>query len=145
MVSVKYMQNKMSIGNQNKNKIIKMREHGKSLHQIGRAVGLTGERIRQLERVWGIEARGYRRKTRISRLCSNQKCLKPMSLLPSDKRQNCCKKCYMASFPKKTIAEKRRIWREKHIRYYHNVMKKRKNFKAYVKSCNDKYQKNKKK
>ena len=140
---MKYKKNKIGIGQRNKVRIIEMRKHNKSLHEIGRSVGLTGERVRQLERVWGLPARGMIKVERVNRVCSNPKCLTVMCLKSTDKRQNCCKKCYLAKF-KKTLAQKREIWRRKHYNYYHKVMVKRPDFKAYVKRCNDKYQKNKK-
>jgi hypothetical protein len=136
---------KISIGQLNKNKIIRLGDQGKSLHYIGRAVGLTGERIRQLEKVWGLRARCLFVVARIERRCLNKNCKKIMLVKKSEKRMYCCKKCFLSKFPKKTIAEKRKIWRDKHYAYYHKVMVKRKDFKAYVKRCNDKYQKNKNK
>ena len=129
----------------NKVKIVRLRDQGKSLQHIGRIVGLTGERVRQLERIWGLSARGRTLKKRIERKCLNRKCNKVMNLLERDGRKHCCRKCALARFPKRSVAEQRKIWREKHSRYYHEVMMKRKGFKAYVKRCNDKYQKNKNK
>lgn len=138
------MKNKIPLGQRSKAVILKLRKEGKSLEAIGRVIKLSRERVRQLERVWGLPARQKILKARVDRACANPKCRKIMHLLPTDRRQNCCRACHYDKF-KKTLSERRKIWRERHYRYYHKVMVNRPDFKKYIKSCNDKYQKNKNK
>ena len=126
-----------------KSTIRRMRNSGKTLQRIGDAVGLTRERVRQLEVQMGFPKRPLQRATRIQKPCKNPNCKNVMVLLISgSKRKFCSRECQRGSTVKKTIEEKRAIWNKRTKDYYHNVLKKRPDFKDLVKARNDKYYKN---
>lgn len=124
--------------------IEKLRNKGKTLEEIGTVLGITRERVRQIEAEMGMPKRGHKKVERIEKCCGNPKCGKMMLLLPSSPKRYCSKKCRKDCRLRKTIAEKRAWWNMRTKKYYHTVLKLKPNFKEIVRERNLKYYKNKK-
>ena len=118
-----------------------MKEAGHTLESIGNKIGLTRERVRQIEMEMGFPKRQGRRAPRIEKQCKNPNCDKKITLLVSAQfsKMFCSKKCKHACRLRKTIAEKRAYWNLRTKTYYHNVLKKRPDFKERVRERNMKY------
>jgi glutaredoxin len=121
-------------------KIKRMRAIGYSLYKIGSKIGLTGERVRQLEAKMGLPPRGKKVTVLVDRKCAH--CKKIMKVKSYLTKKFCSKECLKASRPPGRTPEMVKDYRRlKSIRYYYNVIKKRPDFHEYVKRNNDKAQK----
>lgn len=126
-----------------KKKVIieKMRNKGSTLEEIGEKLGVTRERVRQIEMEMGFPKRGHPKMERLSIPCSNPACKEILHVLPTTPKKYCSKKCRRACRVRKTIAEKRAYWNMRTKNYYHTVLKLKPNFKELVRERNLKYYK----
>lgn len=127
--------------------IERLRNEGKTLEQIGAIIGVSRERIRQIEGTrLNLIPRSQIKKPVFTRDCKNPKCTNQVTYQPSNRNPlYCSRECRFSMFPKKTIEEKRAMWNMRTKRYYHNVFKKRPDFSKIVSRNNHKYWNKKKK
>ncbi len=126
----------------NRTIIMSYRKEGKTLQAIADKIGVTRQRIEQIEASLGLPKRGHRKAPRVTKPCANPKCGKIMSFtINGYKKRYCSKKCQHACKIKRTIAEKRAMWNKKTKDYYHNVLKLRPDFHDIVRRNNEKYYK----
>lgn len=126
----------------NRTLIIGYRKEGKTLQAIANKLGVTRQRIEQIEYSLGLPKRGHKKAPRISVKCANPKCDRMMSFtINGAKKKYCTKKCRQSCKIHRTIAEKRAIWNKRTKDYYHNVLKKRPDFHEIVRRNNEKYYK----
>ncbi len=131
--------------------IIALREDNYTLEQIGEIIGVSRERIRQLEKVMGLLPRGKGRKKgmiyaeRVEKKCQNKKCRKLMTLIPSHAdRKFCSKKCwfdFLPLGPKRMTHEQFKVYNNQRMKaYYRKYLKGTPAFKEKTRERNKRYQ-----
>lgn len=125
-----------------------LREKNLTLGDIGKIMGVSRERIRQLETIMGLSPRGHTgprvRAIRLKRKCKNPKCKKEMSLVPSLSHiKYCSRKCWLEMQPigvaRMSLKEKREYWNKRTRKYYHEKLKNNPKFIAKTKERNLSY------
>lgn len=125
-------------------KIRKWFKEGVSQEEIGVRLGLTRQRVQQLEQDIGLSRGKLRVKKEYSHKCET--CKTPFKSNKPN-RKFCSRECFRLSriqklSPKEKAEredERKRKNREKAKHYYHNVFKKRNDWQKIVKERNQKY------
>lgn len=125
-------------------KIRKWFKEGISQEEIGHKLGLTRQRVQQLEQAIGIQRGKLRVKKEYSHTCAT--CSKSFKSNKPE-RKYCSRECFRKSriqvLTPKEQAEREELRkqknREKARNYYHNVFKQRPDWQKIVKERNDKY------
>jgi len=125
-------------------KIRKWFKDGVSQEEIGERLGLTRQRVQQLEQSIGLSRGKLRVKKEYKQKC--QTCHKSFTSNKED-RKFCGRECFHQSRVQKLSPaeykqreeERKRKNREKARHYYHNVFKKRSDWQEIIKKRNNKY------
>lgn len=124
--------------------IRKWREEDSNITQIeiGNRLGITRQRVQQIERRIGLGPR--RKKGEYKTYTFNCKQCRKKKVVKLSGRIYCSRKCFFESRKVKRTAEEERVRREKRLErnrvrskwYYHNVFKKRKDWRAIIRKRN---------
>lgn len=127
-----------------KERMLKLRQEGKSLQEIGKVFQLSRERVRQIGK--GIE--GFTRSVKTPMKMVEKPCLQCAKMFVSQfclKKKYCSLLCLQIEKVRKlpTLEQKREKWNAHTKAYYHSVLKHRADFKKKNKIQNDRYREKK--
>lgn len=136
--------NMMNTVTKRDSQLVKWHSKGLTQTDIAEKIGVTRQRVQQLEKRLGLTREHTKGITKFSLTCET---CRNEFLSSKNNRKFCCRDCFYASrkitlTPKEEEARllaKRKRNQEKASHYYHNVFKKRKDWRKIVKERNLKY------
>ena len=126
--------------------VLAMRKKKNTLQEIAKVVGRSRERVRQVEKIIGLEPRGRtgpRKGVQIKKICNRIKCKQIFFVTPSNKHiKYCSRKCWLDNLPiglaRMTPEQKKVYWLKKSKRWYRNN-KDRPEIKERIRNANKLY------
>lgn len=122
--------------------ILTLRNQGKTLDEIGREIGVTRERIRQIgKKIPGFRNKNPAKMYRLFCAVCGKEYEQRAYLSKKIKHRHCSRVCWEKSLVKntRTLAEKRAIWNARTKAYYHSKLRGTPKFVAKTKLANQKY------